>query len=354
VKLLVTGICGFAGSRIVEGLLARLSNLEIIGIDNLSRRGSELNLAKMRSLGCRIVHGDLRLAGDIDELPRMDWVLDCAAIPTVLAGLTGGTAQLVANNLTGTLNLLEKCRRDQTGLIILSSSRVYSIPALRALPLRPTEDRLVVDITAPLPEGFSEQGIGEAFSTAPPVSLYGATKLASEVMALEYGLTFGFPVRINRCGVIAGPGQFGRIDQGVFSYWVYRWMQGAPLAYIGFGGAGLQVRDFLSPSDLTELLALQLVAPTRDVPAVLNAGGGLERAYSLRQLSDFCERALGKGCHVGAVPETRPFDIPYYVTDNSAVALHWNWRPSEPAQTTLESIVRWAHDHKDQLKSFES
>ena len=58
-------------------------------------------------------------------------------------------------------------------------------------------------------------------------------------MALEYAAAFGFPLWIDRCGVIAGPGQFGRIDQGIFSYWIYQWQRGKPLSYIGFGGKGL-------------------------------------------------------------------------------------------------------------------
>lgn len=352
-KLLVTGICGFVGSQLSEALLQRLPGLEITGIDNLSRRGSELNLAHLKRLGCRVVHGDIRLPEDLAELPRVDWVLDCAAIPTVLAGITGGTAQLIGNNLTGTLHLLEKCRREGAGLVILSSSRVYSIRALCALPLLRTPGRFEVDPTAALPAGFSVVGVSESFSTEAPVSLYGATKLASELMAVEYGSAFGFPVRINRCGVIAGPGQLGRIDQGVFSYWVYQWIQGKPLRYIGFGGDGSQVRDFISPSDLVGLIALQLEDPTRAAPPILNVGGGKDRSLSLRELSAFCERALPGHREVGSTPETRPFDIPYYVTDAGAVARHWNWRPQEPAETTLEAIVRWARDHGDRLASFD-
>jgi CDP-paratose 2-epimerase len=352
-RLLVTGICGFVGSELSEALLGRISGLEIVGIDNLSRRGSELNLARLKGLGCRVVHGDIRLPEDLDELPRVDWVLDCAAIPTVLAGLTGGVSQLVGNNLTGTLHLLEKCRRERAGLIILSSSRVYSIPALGAIPLRRTADRFEIDTSVPLPEGISAEGVGESFSTEAPVSLYGGTKLASERMALEYGYAFNFPVRLNRCGVIAGPGQFGRIDQGIFSYWVYQWIRRRRLAYIGFGGEGFQVRDFLAPVDLADLVALQLQEPARNAPAIVNVGGGRDRSLSLRQLSAFCERATSISHQIESEPETRPYDIPYYVTDCGLVDRHWGWQPQEPAERTLEAIVRWAHDHRDQLSSFD-
>jgi CDP-paratose 2-epimerase len=352
-RILITGICGFVGSRLAEELLARIPGLEIIGIDNLSRRGGELNLPRLKRLGCRVVHADIRLADDLAELEAVDWVVDCAANPTVLAGLTGGTAQLVANNLVGTLHILEKCRRDGAGLVILSTSRVYSIPALTAIPLVTRDSRFELDPVAALPSGLTAAGVTEAFSTTAPVSLYGATKLASEQMALEYGYTFRLPVRINRCGVIAGPGQFGRIDQGIFSYWIYRWIEARPLSYIGFGGTGLQVRDLVSPGDLAGLVALQLQKPDGAAPPVLNIGGGRERSLSLQELSRFCASELGPGPRLGAVPETRPFDIPYYVTDSSAAAAHWGWRPEERAEETLRAIGRWANEHRDHLASFE-
>ena len=92
------------------------------------------------------------------------------------------------------------------------------------------------------------------------MSLYGATKLASEQLALEYGSTYGFPVWVNRCGVLAGAGQFGRADQGIFAYWVNSWLRERPLRYIGFGGHGHQVRDCLHPADLVPLIERQMAA----------------------------------------------------------------------------------------------
>lgn len=232
-RVLISGICGFVGRHVATDLKAAFEGLEVVGIDNLIRRGSETNLPALKALGCLVAHGDVRVAEDVAELPRCDWIIDCAANPSVLAGVTGGTSQLVGHNLVGTLNLLEKCRRDSSGFLILSSSRVYSIDALNAVPLVERGPRLVFDEAHPAPSGSSAHGISEVFSTASPVSLYGATKLASEILTLEYAAAFGFPVWIDRCGVIAGPGQFGRIDQGIFSYWIYQWLLGRPLSYIG-------------------------------------------------------------------------------------------------------------------------
>jgi CDP-paratose 2-epimerase len=351
-RVVITGVCGFVGSQLAQELKARRPELELVGIDNLMRRGSETNLASLKKLGCSVSHGDIRNPEDVAELPRCDWVLDCAAIPSVLAGVSSGARQLVGHNLTGTLNLLEKCRADGAGLLILSSSRVYSIDELNALPLAEAGLRFSVDESRPLPPGFTARGVSETFSTRAPISLYGATKLSAEIMALEYGAAFGLPIWVDRCGVIAGPGQFGRIDQGIFSYWIYQWLLGRPLSYIGYGGRGQQVRDLIAPTDLAALIDQQLHAPQRAAPRVVNVGGGLERSMSLAELSAFCAQTLGPAPTLRAEAETRRYDIPYYVTDSSLAKASWEWAPRQPLADTLDAIVRWARAHRDLLDSF--
>jgi len=352
VRLLVTGACGFVGSRLCIALKQRWQDLEVIALDNLSRRGSETNVPVLRRTGCQVVHGDVRTNEDLAELPLCDWVIDCAANPSVLSGIDGGTAQLVAHNLGGTLNLLEKCRRDRSGLLILSSSRVYSIEQLNAIPLVEAGTRLVIAHDRELPEGFSSRGVAESFSTAPPISLYGATKLASEVMALEYGAAFDFPVWVDRCGVIAGAGQFGKIDQGIFSFWIYQWLLGRPLSYIGFGGRGLQVRDLIAPSDLANLVDKQLRNPTAPAPRVINVGGGAVRSMSLHELSDFCRQNVGGPPTLTSTTATRKYDIPFYVTDSTLAENAWGWRAVESIEETLTAIARHARDNRPLLESF--
>ena len=218
-RLLITGICGFVGSAVAETLLERRPGLSIAGIDNLMRPGSEGNRLRLGRLGVAVFHGDLREASDLEPLPAADWVIEAAAQPSVLAGVQGGfsSRRLFEHNLVGLGNVLELCKDTHAGLVLLSSSRVYSIPALQSLPLRDCGNALQLDVSQPLPRGVSAQGIGRDFSTNPPISLYGSTKLAAEALALEWGAAFGFPVWIDRCGVLAGPGQFGTPDQGIFS-----------------------------------------------------------------------------------------------------------------------------------------
>ena len=350
-RILITGICGFAGSAIARALAAQGRGWEISGLDNFIRPGSEGNRAELKRLGVRLVHGDVRAASDIDALAPSDWVIDASANPSVLAGVDGlsSSRQVVEHNLGGTVNLLEFCKRHRAGFILLSTSRVYSIAPLAALPVRvaggafrPEDGRL--------PAGMGPLGVSEAFPTSAPVSLYGATKLASEALALEYGHAFDLPVFINRCGILAGAGQFGRPDQGIFSYWINSHLRKRPLKFIGFGGTGHQVRDCLHPNDLIPLLAAQLAAPKVGAPdRIVNVGGGVESAMSLRQLTDWCDQRFGTQ-PVAADPAPRPFDIPWIVLDASKAARVWGWRPKTPLLAILEEISAHAGTHPDWLE----
>jgi CDP-paratose 2-epimerase len=352
-KILVTGICGFAGSAIARGLLEHLEGLEVVGIDSLIRKGSETNLEPLRALGIDVRVGDIRNSKDLEALPPVDWVLDCAANPSVLAGVDGKTSakELLDHNLGGTIHLLEYCRTHGAGFLLLSTSRVYSIPPLAALPVEVVDKafRPVLDPSLQV-SGFkfqpaiSSSGLTESFSTEPPVSLYGSSKRCSELLALEYGCTFDFPVRINRCGVLAGAGQFGKADQGIFSFWIHSWAQRRTLKYIGFGGMGHQVRDCLHPRDIVPLLIDQMGDAGRQVPPILNVSGGMQSALSLAQLSDWCGNRLGAHT-VTADGVPRPFDIPWMVLDSSAVREAWHWEPQTTAGEILEEIARHAEQN---------
>ena len=280
-KVLITGVCGFVGSSLAESLLERRAGISIWGIDNLMRPGSEGNLHKLRRLGVRFVHGDIRVPSDFEALPEVDWVIDAAANPSVLAGVTAGQSsrQLFEHNLASVVNVLEFCKAHNAGLVLLSTSRVYSIPKLFALPLHPDGDRFRFDDTAPPPAGASSEGLATGFSTQAPVSLYGSTKLAAESVALEYGEAFGFPVWIDRCGVLAGAGQFGTPDQGIFSYWINAHLRRRPLRYIGFDGTGKQVRDVLHPRDLCSLLEAQMNGSAAGGQRIFNVGGGASQRH---------------------------------------------------------------------------
>jgi CDP-paratose 2-epimerase len=351
VRILISGVCGFAGNALARALAAQGPKYRIFGFDNFIRPGSEANRADLKRLGVSVVHADLRAASDMDALPTCDWVIDAAANPSVLAGVDGlsSSRQLVEHNLGGTVNLLEYCKRSRAGLVLLSTSRVYSISPLARLPVRAKDGAFHPDARR-LPHGASARGISEEFATSAPVSLYGATKLASETLALEYGQTFGFPVYVNRCGILAGAGQFGRPDQGIFAYWINSHLRRRPLTYIGFGGKGHQVRDCLHPNDLVPLLQAQMAAPkTAAADRTVNVGGGAASAISLLQLTRWCAERFGPH-PVGTEPTGRTFDIPWMVLDATKAEKVWGWRPRTPLESILEEIAAHAGTHPGWLE----
>ena len=351
VKVLITGVCGYVGARLATRFIESLSGVEVFGIDNLTRRGVETNIKPLHKLGVRFIHGDIRMASDIRALPEVDWVVDCAANPTVTAGTdTLGNStpeQLVEHNLIGTTHILEYCRVVKAGLVLLSTSRVYAVRALLRIPLRETPTRFEPVFPIPDLPGFSERGVSEEFPTTTPVSLYGATKRASELLALEYGDAFGFPVWVNRCSVIGGPGQFGKIDQGIFAYWIYSFALKHRLSYIGWDGTGKQVRDCVIADDIADLVMRQMKDPERDVRRVINIGGGLEGSLSLREMTKLCTDCFGYQLDIVSIKETRPYDIPYYITDTSLAQQSWGWRPSHTAEEIVRLLCEWSLNNID-------
>jgi CDP-paratose 2-epimerase len=349
-RILISGICGFVGSTIALRLRQMEAGMDIAGFDNFSRPGSELNRLVLKRHGIVVRHADVRSATDVEALPAADWVIDAAANPSVLAGVDGqaSSRQVVEHNLHGTINLLEYCKARRAGFILLSTSRVYSIPPLANLKVISRDNAFIPDPEAALPPGLTAAGVAEDFSTAPPVSIYGCTKLASELLALEYGQGFSFPVWVNRCGVLAGAGQFGRPDQGIFSFWINAWLRGQPLKYIGFDGSGRQVRDCLHPHDMVPVLLKQMQAGA-DGPKIVNLGGGLKNSFSLARLSAWCAARFGLR-EVEREPAPRPFDIPWMVLDASLAERQWNFRPATPIGAILDEIADHAQAHPDWLE----
>lgn len=349
-KLLISGICGFVGSTVAHALLDAEPTLEIVGFDNFIRPGSELMRESLRRRGVKLFHADIRAASDMEMLPRVDWIIDAAANPSVLAGVDGMTSsrQLIEHNLHGTVNILELAKRDRAGCVLLSTSRVYAIEPLARLAVEERNGAFQPSAASDLPRGVSTHGISEEFSTAAPISLYGSTKLASESLALEYGAAFDFPVWINRCGVLAGAGQFGRADQGIFAFWINSYLRRRPLKYIGFGGRGFQVRDALHPRDLVPVLLRQMREPDEQKPRTLNFGGGAANAMSLAQLSEWCAARFG-GRDIASDATPRTYDLPWVVMDCRRAEAAWDWRPQTPLPDILEEIAAHAEQHPDWL-----
>lgn len=344
------GGAGFVGSNLALAFRERYPSADIVALDNLRRRGSELNLPLLRAHGVRFQHGDIRMPDDLTDLDgSFDVMIEASAEPSVLAGLSGSPAYVLQSNLIGTLNCLEFARKRVGAIVFLSTSRVYSIAPLRALAMHTNDSRFELDEHQPV-AGVSKAGISEMFPVDTARSIYGATKLASELMIQEYVASYGVRAVINRCGVIAGPGQFGKVDQGVFTLWVAHHHFGLPLQYTGFGGQGHQVRDLLHPADLFELVTRQIDSISAVSGETYNIGGGLDVSTSMSELTVHCQAISGRSVDIASNVETSPVDIPLYITDYRRANERFDWQPTRNVAAIVSSIAEWLRSNEHTLR----
>lgn len=348
-NILVTGGAGFVGSNLALALRRDLEGARVVAFDNLRRRGSELILPRLKAGGVEFHHGDVRQPADLAEVGGFDLLLECSAEPSVHAGYGGSPAYVVDTNLNGTINCLEAARRNAAAMVFLSTSRVYPIAGLRALPLARGETRLDIPAGASGP-GWSAAGVAADFPLTGARSIYGATKLASELLIEEYRAMYGMTCIVNRCGVLTGPWQMGKVDQGVVVLWAARHLFGGKLGYSGFGGEGLQVRDMLHVDDLYDLLRRQIADMAAAGNGVWSVGGGAGNSVSLRELTELCAERAGRRIDIAADPETRAADIPWYVADNAAATAALGWRPQRTVPAILDEIFVWLRENRAGLE----
>ena len=339
-RLLITGGAGFVGSNLAVSLATRHPDWEVVAFDNLYRRGSELNLPRLEEAGVEFVKGDVREPDDLGAVGELSALIECSAEPSVMSGVDGDTGYLVHTNLTGAYNCLELARRDGAFVVFLSTSRVYPVAPQVELRLEEAETRFELAAEQAV-RGVSERGISEDFPLEGARTLYGATKLAAEMLIEEYREGLGVPAVIDRCGVIAGPWQMGKVDQGVFTHWMLAHHFRNPLSYIGFGGHGKQVRDLLHVEDLVDLVERQLLDPEAWDGRTVNVGGGRECSLSLRETTAICQKLTGNEVPKTPVQETRQGDVPIYLSDCTRLYGLDEWRPRRSAEQVLADIYEW-------------
>jgi CDP-paratose 2-epimerase len=349
-RILVTGGAGFVGGNVAIALAERNPGAEIVAFDNLSRRGSELNLARLREAGVAFLHGDVRDKDDLMNLDRIDALVECSAEPSVMAGVDGSPDYVVRTNLMGAYHCLELARRDKAQVVFLSTSRVYPVRHLLGIALEETDTRFEIAPAQELP-GVSPEGISEEFPLWGARTMYGATKLSAEHLIEDYVEGYGLRAVINRFGVIAGPWQMGKVDQGVFTYWMLAHYFKRPLGYIGFGGSGKQVRDLVHIDDVVELIAAQLAFPDEWSGHIGNAGGGRPVSLSLQETTDLCAEITGNRIDIARTSDERPGDIPMYISDSSLLFSRTDWRPTRDARTILTDIFDWIRSHEDAVRN---
>ena len=349
-RVLVTGGAGFIGASVALGLAGRHPDWRILALDNLRRRGSELNLPRLRDAGVEFRHGDVREPADLLGFDALDAVVECSAEPSALAGVDGSPDYVVSANLLGAYNCLELARRHAAYLVFLSTSRVYPVATLERLAVNEADTRLELADRQEV-AGASAAGISEEFPLEGARTLYGTTKLSAELLIDEYRAAYGLRAAIDRCGVIAGPWQMGKIDQGVFTYWMLAHHFRRPLRYIGFGGHGKQVRDLLHVEDLVALLDEQIQDPDRWDGIKVNVGGGRDCSLSLLETTRLCAQITGNRLEIGSERQTRPGDVPVYISDCRRLFELTEWRPRRSPGEILADIHAWIADHESSVRS---
>jgi CDP-paratose 2-epimerase len=347
-RLLITGGAGFVGSNLAFSLANRHPDWELVALDNLYRKGSALNLPRLEEAGVEFVEGDVREPHDLMALPAFDAIVECSAEPSVMSGVDGDTGYLVHTNLTGAYNCLELARRDSAFFVFLSTSRVYPVQPQVDLRLEEADTRFELAAEQDV-RGVSPAGISEDFPLEGARTLYGATKLAAELLVEEYRAALGVPAVIDRFGVIAGPWQMGKVDQGVFTHWMLAHHFRNPLSYIGFGGHGKQVRDLLHVEDLVDLVERQLLDPQKWDGHTVNAGGGRECSLSLLETTEICRRLTGNEVPITPVAETRQGDVPIYLSDCARLFEFDEWRPRRSAEQVLADIHEWVAADEERI-----
>ncbi len=348
-RILITGGCGFVGSNLAILFKEKYPDYKIICFDNLNRRGSELNLKRLLDKGIEFAHGDIRQKDDLKRIGGADLIIEAAAEPSVLAGSGGDLEYLIDTNLNGTINALYVAKEWKANFVFLSTSRIYPYDQIEKINYSKAPNRFELSDEQVL-QGISTKGISESFPLEGVRSMYGATKLSSEYIIQEFCKSFGLNAVINRCGVLTGPYQMGKIDQGVVVLWMARHFWKGKLGYIGFGGEGLQVRDMLHVKDLFDLLDIQINNISTYKGEIFNVGGGREISVSLKELTTICETITGNSINIFKEKEDRPADIPVYLTDNTKVSTITGWSPSIGVHEIMEGIFEWIKNNEIDLK----
>jgi CDP-paratose 2-epimerase len=334
-KILITGGCGFVGSNIAIYLKKNLKKIQVYSLDNLSRKGSSLNKKRLSKNKIKNFNINIENFKKIKSLPKFNLIIDCCAEPSVEASKYD-TDRVFHTNLLGTFNILKKCLKDKANIIFLSSSRVYSIQKLRDLVRKKK-------ILKPLKIKYK---IDENFSTYSASSLYGFTKLASEKLIREMFFKTNLKFIINRFGVIAGPWQFGKQDQGFVPLWIAKHFLKKKLSYIGFGGRGHQVRDILHINDACEIILIQIKKIKQINNEIFNIGGESMNSISLKDLTIKCEKLTRNKIKFKSIFKTSSFDIPYYVSNNNKIRKFYKWKPSKNIDKILGDIYSWLSKNK--------
>jgi len=338
-KVLITGGCGFVGTNLAMFLHSK--GLKIDCLDNLSRKGSMYNLNLLKGKRIKNFKVDISNYNKIQKLPRYDLIIDCCAEAAVEISKKD-IDKVINTNFLGTLNILKKAKKDKSKIIFISSSRVYPIREINNL-----IKKKIIKSKIKISKTF-----GEKDTIMGPKTIYGLTKLSSEMLIEEFSYAFGLKFIINRCGVISGPLQFGKQDQGFVSLWIWGHINKNKMKYIGYGGLGNQVRDVLHIYDLCDLVFLQIKRFGKINNKIFTVGGSKKSYVSLVQLTKICEKITKNKIKFNKVKKTSIYDIPYFITNNNLVTKNYGWKPKRNILKVVMDTFLWLKNNKSIIKKY--
>ena len=334
-KILITGGAGFVGANLASYLS---SQFEVVVMDNFVRRGSEKNVEWLEGQGIEVRHGDIR---NREDFPKESFfaILECAAQPSAIDGYNNPSYDFT-NNTVPLVHILDICKETGAGLIFWSTNKVYPVSAVHDRHIAEYHDRYVshthIDEKCPLDGGDR--------------SLYGASKIMADLMIQEWASSFGIKAIVNRFSCLAGPRQWGKVEQGWVTWWMLAHHFKLPLSYIGFKGK--QVRDVLFISDLCRLIEMQLYGMEdgqRTYPEVFNVGGGGFNSMSLIEATKMCQKITGNETAIDTVLEERRADFSVYVSNTSKVQNAYNWYPLVDLKEGFSEIYNWILENEEML-----
>ena len=338
-KILITGGCGFLGINLA--LFLKKKGFTVHTLDNLTRKGSKYNSNLLKKQKIKNYKINISNIKRIKSLPKYDLILDCCAEAAVEIS-KNDFDKVINTNLIGTINILKKSKNDKSKIIFISSSRIYPLEEMNKI-IKNKNLKSKIKIS----KMFSEKDkiIG-------PKTIYGLTKLCSEMLIEEFSYAYKLKYLINRCGVISGPLQFGKQDQGFVSLWIWRHLNKKKLSYIGYGGYGNQIRDVLHIDDLSELILLQIKNINKINNKLFTVGGSKTSYTSLSQLTKLCQKITGNKIKMGKVSKTSSYDIPYYLTDNTHVSNTYRWKPKRNINQVVMDTFLWLKKNKPIIKKY--
>jgi CDP-paratose 2-epimerase len=347
--ILITGGCGFIGSSLA--IYFNELGHKVTVFDNLVRRGSEFNLEDFKKMGIEFIHGDVRCKEDFVPLAKKkyDAICECSAQPSAIDGYANPYFD-ISNNTLGLINTLEFARKNDSIVVFWSTNKVYSGEKINCLPMQEDETRYSWKNVASDVVGWDSQyGISEKLNIdGGQHSIYGLSKVMSDLACQEYSHAFDVKTVINRFSCLAGPRQWGKPSQGWAAWWAIAAYFDIPLTY--FGWKGKQVRDVLFAEDICRLIESEINNIDLVKGEAFNIGGGPKYTMSLIEATMLMEKMYNKKLKFSVLEDSRKSDQCIYISDIRKIKDRIGWEPQITIEKGYETIIRWVHTNKTILE----